>query len=105
MDALVRVVDVAFIAPENVIGRDAFVEAEIIEQPRRRPLKPHHCHLSRKSAGLNESPRCADGNVNLKGYGEFDAYDRASGWDAQLTFLISPWRLTPPRIEASFMGR
>ena len=40
-------------APEHVIGRDVFLKAEIIEQPRRRSLKAHHRHLSRKSAGLN----------------------------------------------------
>jgi hypothetical protein len=49
-------------APEHVIERDVFVEAEIIEQPRRRSLKAHHRRLSRKSAGLNESRRCADSN-------------------------------------------
>jgi hypothetical protein len=38
------------------------VEAEIIEQPRRRSLKDHHRHLSRKSAGFNESRRCSDDN-------------------------------------------
>ena len=26
------------------------------------------------------------GYVNLKGYGDFDAHDRASGWNAWLTF-------------------
>jgi hypothetical protein len=26
------------------------------------------------------------GYVNLKGHGEFDAHDRASGWHAWLTF-------------------
>src|SRR6478609_5394598 len=30
-----------------MIGRDMVVEAEIIEQPRRRSLKAHHRHLSR----------------------------------------------------------
>ena len=49
--------EVAVDAPEQVIGRNVFVEAEIIEQPRRRSLKPHHRRLSRKSAGFNES-RC-----------------------------------------------
>jgi hypothetical protein len=38
-------------APEHVIGWDALVEAEIIEQPRRRLLKPNHrrssCRISR----------------------------------------------------------
>jgi hypothetical protein len=38
-------------APEQVIGRDMFVEAEIIEQPRRRLLNPHNrrfsCRISR----------------------------------------------------------
>jgi len=30
------------------------------------------------------------GYVNLKGYGEFDAHDRASGWNVWLTLSISP---------------
>jgi hypothetical protein len=30
------------------------------------------------------------GYVNLKGYGEFDAANRASGWNTWLTFSISP---------------
>jgi hypothetical protein len=30
------------------------------------------------------------GYVNLKGYGEFDAANRASGWNVWLTFAISP---------------
>ena len=38
-------------APEHVIGRDVFLKAEIIEQPRRRSLKAHHrrfsCRISR----------------------------------------------------------
>ena len=29
-------------------------------------------------------------SVKLKGYGEFDAHDSASGWNAWLTFSISP---------------
>jgi hypothetical protein len=40
--------DVAVNAPEHVIGRDVFVEAEITEQPRRRSLKAHHRRLSAK---------------------------------------------------------
>jgi hypothetical protein len=50
-------VEVAVNAPEHVIERDVLVEAEIIEQPRRRSLKTHHRRLSRKSAGFNESRR------------------------------------------------
>jgi hypothetical protein len=34
------------------------------------------------------------GYVNLKGYGEFDARNRPSGWNAWLTLSISP--MTPP---------
>jgi hypothetical protein len=34
------------------------------------------------------------GYVNLKAYGEFDARDRPSGWNAWLTFSISP--MAPP---------
>jgi hypothetical protein len=30
------------------------------------------------------------GYLNLKGYGEFDAAARPSGWNAWLTFSISP---------------
>jgi hypothetical protein len=29
-------------------------------------------------------------NLNLKGYKEFEAEHRASGWNAWLTFAISP---------------
>jgi hypothetical protein len=45
-----------------VIENDVFIEAEIIEQPRRRSLKAHHRRLSRKSAGFNESRRGSDDN-------------------------------------------
>jgi hypothetical protein len=30
------------------------------------------------------------GYLNFKGYGEFDAKDRASGWNAWVTFSLSP---------------
>ena len=30
------------------------------------------------------------GYLNLKGYYEFDAHDRPSGWNTWLTFSISP---------------
>jgi hypothetical protein len=30
------------------------------------------------------------GYLNLKGYGEFDAANRPSGWNTWLTFSISP---------------
>jgi hypothetical protein len=30
------------------------------------------------------------GYINLKGYGEFAAQNRAEGWNAWLTFVISP---------------
>jgi hypothetical protein len=49
-------------APEQMIERDVFVEAEIIEQPRRRSLKAHHHNLSRKSMGFNESRHSSAGN-------------------------------------------
>ena len=35
------------------------------------------------------------GYVNLKGYGEFDAHDRPSGWNVWLTLSISPAAPTP----------
>ena len=49
-------------AAQQMIGRDMVVEAEIIEQLRRRSLKAHHRHLSRKSAGINESRHDSDDN-------------------------------------------
>jgi hypothetical protein len=48
--------------PEQMIERDVFVEAEIIEQPRRRSLKARHHHFSRKSVGFNESRHSSAGN-------------------------------------------
>jgi len=36
------------------------------------------------------------GYLNLKGYGEFDAHDRASGFNVWLTFAITPPTPTPP---------
>jgi hypothetical protein len=36
------------------------------------------------------------GYVNLKGYGEFDAHDRPSGYNAWLTLSVSPPAPTPP---------
>jgi hypothetical protein len=36
------------------------------------------------------------GYLNLKGYGEFDAADRPSGWSAWVTFAISPAAAAPP---------
>ena len=38
------------------------------------------------------------GYLNLKGYGEFDAANRASGWNTWLTFSISP--MAPTSIVA-----
>ena len=49
-------------APEHVIENDVFIEAEIIEQPRRRSLKAYHRRLSRKSAGFNESRHGSNDN-------------------------------------------
>jgi hypothetical protein len=40
------------------------------------------------------------GYLNLKGYGEFDARDRASGVNVWLTFVISPAAPTPPTPKA-----
>jgi hypothetical protein len=36
------------------------------------------------------------GYLNLNGYGEFDAHDRPSGYNAWLTLSISPAAPTPP---------
>ena len=38
------------------------------------------------------------GYLNLKGYGEFDAANRASGWNTWLTFSISPMAPMPTRL-------
>lgn len=40
------------------------------------------------------------GYLNLKGYGEFDAHDRPSGYNVWLTFAISPAAPTPPPPKA-----
>ena len=40
------------------------------------------------------------GYLNLKGYGEFDAHDRPSGYNVWLTFAISPAAPTPPTTRA-----
>ena len=40
------------------------------------------------------------GYLNLKGYGEFDAHDRPSGFNLWLTFAISPAAPTPPAAAA-----
>jgi hypothetical protein len=45
------------------------------------------------------------GYVNLRGYGEFDAHDRASGWNAGVTFSTSPIAPHVAKNEASLMGR
>jgi len=36
------------------------------------------------------------GYLNFKGYGEFDASDRAKGWNAWVTFVLSPAAAPPP---------
>ena len=36
------------------------------------------------------------GYLNLKGYAEFDASNRPSGWNVWLTFSLSPAAATPP---------
>jgi hypothetical protein len=40
------------------------------------------------------------GYLNLKGYAEFDAHDRPSGYNVWLTFAISPAAPTPPAPKA-----
>jgi hypothetical protein len=40
------------------------------------------------------------GYLNLKGYGEFDAHDRPHGYNAWLTFSISPPTPTPPETRS-----
>jgi hypothetical protein len=42
------------------------------------------------NARLNAQADDMQGYVNLKGYGEFDAANRPSGWNTWLTFSISP---------------
>jgi hypothetical protein len=39
------------------------------------------------------------GYVNLKGYAEFGASDRPSGWNTWLTFVISPAAAPPPSVS------
>jgi hypothetical protein len=41
--------------------------------------------------------------LNLKGYGEFDAHDRPSGYNAWLTLSISPPTPTPPETPSPRM--
>jgi hypothetical protein len=36
------------------------------------------------------------GYINLKGYEEFDSSDRPKGWNAWVTFVLSPAAATPP---------
>jgi hypothetical protein len=36
------------------------------------------------------------GYLNLKGYGEFDAQNRAAGYNIWLTFALSPAEKAPP---------
>ena len=56
-------VQVTVDAPEQVIGGDVLVEAEIIRQPRRRPLKPHHSpFLLQNQQGFTESRWRPNGN-------------------------------------------
>ena len=46
------------------------------------------------------------GYVNLKAYGEFDGHDRPSGWNAWVTFVLSPAQpaaAAPPLITKSAM--
>jgi hypothetical protein len=35
------------------------------------------------------------GYLNLKGYREFDNHDRPAGWNAWVTFVLSPGEQTP----------
>jgi DNA polymerase IV len=55
-------VQVAVDAPEQVIKRNMLIEAEIIKQPRRRLLNPHHRLSPAESAGFRESRRHPSGN-------------------------------------------
>ena len=52
------------------------------------------CHawskLDRRSATSFPSARNGRGYLNLKGYGEFAAQNRPDGWNAWLTFAITP---------------
>ena len=43
------------------------------------------------------------GYLNLKGYGEFDAANRPSGWNAWLTFAISPAEARPSTTTKNLM--
>src|ERR1700722_20071428 len=52
-------------APQQVIGRNVVVEAEIVKKLSRCRLNAHHRRLSRKSAGFNESRRYTDNNQSL----------------------------------------
>jgi hypothetical protein len=54
--------EMAVNAPEHVIERDVFLKPEIIEQPRRRSLKPIIAVSPADSAGFNESRPCSDDN-------------------------------------------
>ena len=40
------------------------------------------------------------GYLNLKAYGEFDAANRPSGWNAWVTFSLSPTAAAPPRVTS-----
>jgi hypothetical protein len=45
------------------------------------------------------------GYLNLKGYYEFDASRRADGWNAWLTFVISPAAPTPPTTRSPLLHK
>ena len=50
-------------APEQVIGGDVIIEAEIVEQPSRRRLNAHHRRIPPPNQQeLNESRHCSDDN-------------------------------------------
>jgi hypothetical protein len=74
---------------------------------------PGLCQLRLSLRAAARSSECGDvfpvagmqGYVNLKGYGEFDAHDRASGWNAWVTFSTSPIAPHVAKNEASLMGR
>jgi hypothetical protein len=44
--------EMAVNAPKHVVDRHMFLNAEIIEQPRRRCLNAHHRRLSRRISGI-----------------------------------------------------
>jgi hypothetical protein len=69
-------------AAQEMIGRDVVVEAEVVKQLTRR-LNAHHRRLSRKSAGVSESPRRTDHNQSMT----FSTISAANGHCGALSLL------------------